>query len=271
MQQKKHNTKTIAVANSKGGVGKTTTAVNLSAGLAERGIRTLLVDTDYQANASRHLLPERPTNSLYDSLVDETVPLPRIAIKENLDLIPADNLKMFGIGFGLTSRAVEAALRGAPSPDPREILARCLAPIAGEYDRVIIDCPPSDSLLALNALYASDEVLIPVTPEPFSIYGAMTYANVLTMMMTETKKAPDVNGYLLTNFETGSAGHARCEELLRKHMQDLVYKTRIRHSRPIYNATLARKDIFSYAPDAIGAVDYINFVEEFVNRLNNHE
>ena len=261
----------IAVANSKGGVGKTTTAVNLSAGLAAKGIHTLLVDIDYQANASRHLLPERPTRSMYDTLVDETVPLPRIAINENLDLVPADNLKMFGIGFGLTSRAVEAALRGAPSPDPREILARCLAPIAGEYDRVLIDCPPSDSLLALNALFVADEVLIPVTPEPFCIYGAMTYVNVLTMMMTEAQKAPKVNGYLITDYETRAVGHAKCEELLRKHAPDLVYKTRIRHSRQIYNATLARKDIFSFDPASIGAEDYANFTEEFINKLNDNE
>lgn len=267
----KKKTTVLAVANCKGGVGKTTTAVNLSNGLAARGISNLLVDDDYQANASRHLLPDRPSRSLYDSLVNESVPLPRITIRENLDLVPADNQKMFGIGFGLTSRAMEAALKGKPYSDPRDILARLLAPIASEYDCIIIDCPPSDSLMALNALNAADEVLIPVTPEPFSIYGAMTYANVLTMMMTETKKAPKVNGYLITDYETGAVGHIKCEELLRNHAPGLVYKTRIRHSRPLYNAALARKDIFSYAPDSIGAIDYANFVEEFINKLKINE
>ena len=268
---KSASTRIIAVANCKGGVGKTTTSVNLSAGLAAKGIRTLLVDIDYQANASRHLLPGRPTSSMYDSLVDETVPLPRITIKENLDLVPADDQKMFGIGFPFTSRAVEAALRGEPSPDPRKILSRCLAPIASEYGNVIIDCPPSDSLLALNALFAADEVLIPVKPEPFGIYGAMTYVNALTMMLKEAQKAPVVNGYLLTDYETGSTGHSRCEELLRKHLQKLVYQTRIRHSRPLYNASLVRQDIFLYAHDSNGAKDYANFVEEFTNRLNSNE
>ncbi len=256
----------LAIANSKGGIGKTTTSVNLGAGLAARGQHVLLIDADFQANASRHLLSGRPAKSLYDSLVDESIPLPRIAINENLDLVPADNQKMFGIGFDLTTRAVEKAVKGIPSPDPREILSRCLAPIAGEYDCVIIDCPPSDSLLALNALFAADEVLIPVTPEPFSLYGAMTYLDVLTRMSANAQKAPSVNGILITNFETGAVGHIRCEELIRKHAQDLVYKTRIRHSRPLYNATLARMDIFRYAPDSNGAIDYANFVDEFLNR-----
>lgn len=258
--------KIIAIASGKGGVGKSTTAVNLSSGLAAMGICNLLLDLDYQANASRHLMPERPSRSLYDSLVDESVPLPRITIRKNLDLVPADNLKMFGVGFGLTSRAVEAALRGEPYSDPRYILARLLAPIVDDYEYIIIDCPPSDSLLALNALFAADEVLIPVSPEPFCIYGAMTYVNVLTMMLTEAQKAPKVNGYLITDFETGSAGHIKCEELLRMHAPGLVYQTRIRHSRPLYNAALARKDIFSYAADSNGAMDYANFVEEFLKK-----
>ena len=260
------NDKILAVVNSKGGVGKTTTAVNMAAGLAARGQHALLIDADFQANASRHLLSGRPAKSLYESLMDESIPLPRIAINENLDLIPADNQKMFGIGFELTTRAVEKAHRGIHYQDPRGILLRCLVPIAGEYDSVIIDCPPSDNLLALNALFVTDEVLIPVTPEPFSIYGAMTYLNVLKRMLANVKIAPRVNGFLITNYMTGAAGHIRCEELLREHAQDLVYKTRIRHSRPIYNAALARKDIFRYAPDSNGAIDYDNFIDEFLKK-----
>ena len=282
MSRNRNKPTIIAVANDKGGGGKTTTAINLAAGLAEGVVHSipdsdsanpkmqkhvLLVDADHQANTTMCLLPERPETSLYESLLDESIPLPRIPIRENLDLVPASE-KMFGIGFTLISRAVEASIKGQPSPDPRGILARLLAPVADDYDFVIIDCPPSDNIMALNALFAASDVLIPTIPEPFCIQGVGNYLSVIRRMDSDAHHPIQLAGILVTNYTTGAAGHALCERALRDWAKDSVFATRIRHSRPLYNANLAHTDVFHYSPGSIGAKDYANFIEEFTNKMS---
>ena len=278
------NTSILAVASDKGGGGKTTTAINLASGLAEGVVQNidsdsanpkmqkhvLLVDADHQANTTMCLLPERPETSLYESLLDESIPLPRIPIRENLDLVPASE-KMFGIGFTLISRAVEASIKGQLSPDPRGILARLLAPVVDNYDYVIIDCPPSDNIMALNALFAASHVLIPTIPEPFCIQGVGNYISVIRRMDSEAHHPIQLAGILVTNYTTGAAGHALCERALRDWGRDSVFATRIRHSRPLYNANLAHTDIFNYAPGSNGAKDYAGLIEEFTLKLSIHE
>ena len=256
----------IAVAENKGGVGKTTTAVNLSSWLA-KSFRTLLIDTDFQCNATRYLLAAQPEKTLYDSILDEAVPLPTIPIRNGLDLVPASP-NMFGIGFALISRALNESVLGVPSPDPRGILTRLLKPIASHYDYVIIDCPPSDNIMAINALFAATHMLIPVTPEPFGIQGVSNYINTIRKMNTEAQQGIELAGILVTNYETGAAGHALGEKFLRDWAKTSVYETRIRHSRYLYNAALSHLDIFSYAPESIGAQDYAQFSDEFVKKLN---
>ena len=263
---KMKKTPIIAVANNKGGVGKTTTAVNLSSWLA-KDYSVLFIDTDFQCNATRYLLTTQPDRTLYDSIMDETVPPQVIPIRDGLDLVPASP-RMFGIGFTLISRALEASAMGLPSPDPRAILARILQPIASHYDYVIIDCPPSDNIMAINALFVATHMLIPVTPEPFGIQGVSNYINTIRKMNTEAQQGIELAGILVTNYETGAAGHALGEKFLRDWAKTSVYETRIRHSRYIYNAALKHLDIFSYAPESIGAHDYAQFSDEFVKKLN---
>jgi chromosome partitioning protein len=255
----------IAAANNKGGVGKTTTAVNLSSWLA-KARRVLLIDADFQCNATRYLLNVQPEKTLYNSILDEAVPLPTIPINNGLDLVPASP-RMFGIGFTLISRALDASAMGLPSPDPRGILTRLLKPISNHYDYVIIDCPPSDNIMAINALFAATHMLIPVTPEPFGIQGVSNYIRAIRKMNTEAKQKLELAGILVTNYETGAAGHALGEKFLREWGKTSVYDTRIRHSRYLYNAALSHLDIFSYAPESIGAQDYAMFCDEFVNKI----
>lgn len=263
------NTSILAVASDKGGVGKTTTAINLAVGLAKTK-RVLLLDADHQSNTTICLLTESPEISLYDCLLDETVPIPRVAIRENLDLVPASE-KMFGIGFTLISRAVEASIKGQPIADPRGILARLLAPVVDDYDYIIIDCPPSDNIMALNALFAASHVLIPTIPEPFCMRGVGNYISVIRRMDGDAHHPIRLAGILVTNYTTGAAGHALCERALRDWGKETVYASRIRHSRPLYNANLAHTDIFHYSPGSIGAKDYASFIEEFTQKMSFYE
>lgn len=260
------HTPILAIAADKGGVGKTTTAINTAAYLAAKR-RVLLVDADHQVNATRCFLREPPEHTLLDCLLDESVPLPRVNVKPSLDLVAAST-KMFGVGITLMARMAD---RKQTIPDLFGIIHRILSPVIGEYDIVIIDCPPSDNLLAINALCCATHVLIPTKPEPFCIMGVNAYIHAIRTMNGNSGTALQLAGILITDYETGSAGHAKVEKSLREWAKDFVFQTRIRHSRPIYNASLAQQDIFSYFPDSNGAKDYENYIHELMKRLKINE
>lgn len=261
-----HRAIIVGFAVDKGGVGKTTTAINTVAGLARRGKRVLAVDVDQQANLSRVLLNEPTDVSLLASLLDESVPLPIVHIRDNLDLVPASH-KMFGIGIPLITQQVRQSIQGTPIPDCRCILKRLLGPVREHYDYIILDCPPSDNIMTINAMYAADYIFIVAEPEPFCVEGVVNFGRIMRKAKNDVNKNLRLGGVLITNYEMGSVGHKKGEEALRAWGDKYVCTTRIRHSRPLYNASLVGQDIFTYAPSSIGAVDYNLFVNEFILRV----
>lgn len=254
----------LAFAVDKGGVGKTTTTLNTAAGLALRGYHVLAIDTDQQANLTRTLLDRPPETSLYDSLIHETIPLQRVEVRKNLDLVPASS-KMFGIGIRLISSQMTKQMRGEVIADYRGILRRVLAPIRDEYDYILIDCPPSDNIMMFNALYAANSVVIVSNPEPYCIDGARNFCEIIKTVR-DSNHHLGLTGILVTDYETGSVGHMEAEKALRHAAPKHVFRTHIRHSRPIYNSVLAHKDIFAYDPKSIGAIDYSQYIEELIIR-----
>ena len=257
--------KIIAFAVDKGGGGKTTTCVNTGAGLVIRGKRVLLVDADQQTNLTLAFLPQEPEKTLYSCLIEESRPLPITRIRENLDLVPASH-QMFGIGMKLVSDMVRASMEGKAVKDCRGLLARLLAPIRHKYDYILIDCPPSDNVMMMNALYAATSVVIVTNPEPFSVHGAQQFVQMMWAVKKDANPSLHLGGILITDCETDSPGHQKGEDILRRWAPDFVFQTRIRHSRPLYNAVLARQDIFSYSPRSNGAMDYGGFVQELLTR-----
>ncbi len=258
--------KIVAISVDKGGNAKTTTAINTAAGLSKRGKRVLIVDLDQQCNLTHVLLPTSKEKTLFDALKNKDEDLPVYKVQENLDLVPASH-RMFGIGIDLVARQTKAMLNHEEELDCRSILATKLEKLKSSYDYILLDCPPSDNILTINALYATEYVVIPVTPEPFCVDGVLNYGKIMRAMKDDANPGLKLAGILVTNFETGSIGHIKGEEALRKWAPKFIFETRIRHSRPLYNANLARQDVFSYAPESNGAYDYSAFVDEFILRV----
>lgn len=259
------NNKIIAFAIDKGGVGKTTTCKNTGAGLANRRKRVLMVDADQQANLTLAFLMKEPEETLFSCLIDESKALPIIHLRDNLDLVPASH-RMFGIGMTLISEMVKASQEGTAAKDCRGFLTRLLAPIRSNYDYILIDCPPSDNIMTMNALYAATSVIIVTTPEPYSVRGVQNFVNMMWAVKRAVNPSLRLGGILIADYEIGSPGHQKGEDVLRRWAPDFVFKTRIRHSRPLYNAVLAHQDIFSFAPQSNGALDYANFIHELLTR-----
>lgn len=257
--------KIIAFAVDKGGTGKTTTVVNTAAGLAARGYKVLAVDVDQQANMTRTFLQTPSAQSIYDSLINESVPLPVIEVRPNLDIVPASS-KMFGVGVKMIENHYRQRASGQEPGDYRSVLQRLLDPVIHRYDYILIDCPPSDNIMMINALFAADTVVIVANPEPYCVDGVQNFCAIIRAVRNNGHWL-GLTGVLVTNVDTGSKGHILAEETLRKVAPNHVFKGHIRHSWPIYNAALAHKDIFSYAPESNGAKDYAAYLEELITKL----
>lgn len=241
----------IAITNHKGGVGKTTSVSSLGVCLSQMGKRVLLIDLDPQGNLTDILLPGgSPERTLYDSL-REGRDLPVIPIRERLDLCPS------------SIDLVSADLELADLPE-REYRLRDL--VSGlEYDFILLDCPPGLGLLTINALSASTEVFIPLTPEALPAKGLGTLLDVIER--TKRGLNPDLRlgGILITRYNRRKINRL-VEESLRESFGDLVFKTKIRDNVDISESPLQGKDIFTYSPDSIGAKDYRDLSLEILSK-----
>ena len=240
--------KVIAVTNQKGGVGKTTTAINLSASLAASDLRVLLIDSDPQGNATSGLGIDRRTvdRSVYDALV-ERAPMSELTVGTpiaGLDLIPSTS--------ALSGAEVE--LVAAPVRERR--LAASLAALNGRYDRIFVDCPPSLGLLTVNALTASDGVLIPIQAEYYALEGMSQLLNTIRLVRDGLNPRLEIDGVLLTMYDARTNLAAQVAAEVRKHLDGTVYETVVPRSVRLAEAPSHGLPIELYDPASRGAAAY---------------
>jgi len=249
--------KIIAVTNQKGGVGKTTTAVNLSACVAELGKRVLLVDIDPQGNATSGLgKSEGVKETIYDILIGG---------------VPARET-VLDTGFGplrLIPTSVELAgaeIELVGVDDREQLLKKALAEIAGEYDYIFIDCPPSLSLLTLNALTAADSVLIPIQCEYYALEGVGQLVNTIKLMRRKLNPSLQVEGILLTMFDARTNLCAQVAQEVRQHFRDEAFGTVIPRNVRLSEAPSYGLPIHLYDPKCAGTQAYRELARELIKR-----
>jgi chromosome partitioning protein len=247
-----------ACTNQKGGVGKTTTVVNLAAYLALSGISTLVIDLDPQGNATSGLGIDRRQldRSIYNVLIDR-VPIGDVTLRtqlEGLDVVPSSP----------SLSGAEIELVGMAARERR--LAACLSELDGTYDRVLIDCPPSLGLLTLNALTAADGVLIPIQTEYYALEGLSQLVNTIRMVRAGLNPRLEIEGVLLTMYDGRTNLSAQVAAEVRRHMNGTVFDTVVPRSIRLSEAPSHGVPIAIYDPTSRGALAYGELAEEVVAR-----
>ena len=247
----------IAIANQKGGVGKTTTAINLGAALARRDMSTLIIDCDPQSNTTGGLgLPRDPTRrTLYHALILD-VPLKELVLKsavERLDLIPSSK--------GLVGATVELVDR----PERERALRKSLEALRSEFNYILLDCPPALDLLTLNALVAADSVIVPVQCEYFALEGVSELLDTLIRVRRSHNRNLAVEGILLTMFDDRTNLAHQVRDDLRDFFGDQVFSTVIPRNVRLAEAPSFGQPIFIYDPDCKGAASYLELAQEVID------
>jgi chromosome partitioning protein len=250
--------KIISIANQKGGVGKTATAINLSTALAMCGCRVLVVDIDPQSNSTSGfgLKNDSVENSIYELLIDKKDARSCITDTES------DNL--FVIRSNINLVGIEIELVGM---DKREfVLKNKLDGIKDEFDFIFVDCPPSLSLITINALTASDSVLIPVQSEYYALEGLTLLLNTIKMVKAKLNPALDIEGYLLTMFDSRLRLSNQVAAEMEKFFKDKVYSVKIMRNVKISESPSFGKPVVLYDPNSVGAKNYTELANEFLKK-----
>ncbi len=250
--------KIVAIANQKGGVGKTTTAVNLSACVAENGKRVLLVDLDPQGNSTSGLGVDKSQveYSVYDVMINE-VPLKNAVLDTMID-----SLKLLPSGIELAGAEVELVTMMARE----QVLKKVFAQMDEPYDYVFIDCPPSLGLLTLNSLTAADTLLVPIQCEFFALEGLSLLMNTVKLVRKSLNPTLDVEGVVLTMYDSRTNLSMQVVEEVKKFFKNKVYDTIIPRSIRLGEAPSFGLPITKYAPSSAGSVAYTALAKEMIGR-----
>ena len=247
----------ISIINQKGGVGKTTTAVNLSAYLADRGKKTLLIDEDSQGNSTSGLSKSLDFDkSLYDVLLNDTAPeeaVVKTAVRK-LHLLPSS--------IDLAGAEIEIA----PLPDRESLLKRKIESLRSSYDYILIDCPPSLGLMTLNALVASDSIIIPIQAEFYALEGLSQLVKTVQVVSRRMNPRLHILGILLTMFDGRTNLSLQVAEEVKKYFGSKVFRTVIPRTVKLSEAPSFGEPVLTYAPKSKGAEAYKTLCREVLKR-----
>lgn len=250
--------KIIAIANQKGGVGKTTTAINLGAAFAVLEHRTLIIDADPQANSTSGVGfdPKNIKTSIYECLMDEVEPQNIIlnTSTPNLDLLPA-HIDLVGAEIEMINQ-----------PNREKMMRKVLAKIKDNYDFIVIDCSPSLGLITVNSLVAADSVIVPVQCEYFALEGLGKLLNTIKIVQSRLNPDLDIEGILLTMYDSRLRLSNQVVDEVKAHFQDMVFETLINRNTKLGEAPSFGETIIMHDINSTGAVNYLNLAREILQK-----